>query len=191
MFLRRKVAAVARILTAVEAAAIEAATDPATAAQTDTDLAAIPAFYQSPKAHIWYELVKKHLFPKMASVTKLALQLQNAQDASRTSSWRSSSTFFEEEAQALKDRVWQACLDNNTAFLGNLSEAAYFIAKQKAQPFSTTGPAALLAYRELWLELGACPTPGLVRKRVEHKLGRKIAKSTWYETLGEIRELFD
>ena len=181
----------ARILTAAEAAAIETAVDPAVAAQTDADLAAISAFHQSPKALIWYKLVKKHVFPKMASVAKLALQLRNAQDVSRTSSWRSSSTFFEEEAQALKDRVWQACLGNKTAFLGNLSEAAYFIAKPKAQPFRTTRPAAVLAYRELWLELGACPTPGLVKKRVEQKLGHKISKSQWCETLGEIRQLFD
>ena len=128
----------ARILTAAEAAAIEAAVDPAVAAQTDADLAAISAFHQSPKALIWYKLVKKHVFPKMASVVKLALQLRNAQDVSRTSSWRSSSTFFQEEAQALKDRVWQACLDNNTAFLGNLSEAAYLLPSRRpslsAQP---------------------------------------------------------
>jgi hypothetical protein len=50
---------------------------------------------------------------------------------------------------------------------------------------------ALLAYRELWLELEACPTPDSLKERVERKLGRKISKSQWYETLGEIRQLSD
>ena len=68
MFLRRKVAAVARILTDAEAAV-----DPTVAAQAD-----IPAFCQSPKAPIWYELVKKHVFSKTTSVTKLAIQLNLA-----------------------------------------------------------------------------------------------------------------
>jgi hypothetical protein len=140
----------------------------------------ISAFHLSKKAPLWFKLMHEHVFPKMTSVTKLAIRLGNAQDVSR-----------QEDAQALKkDRVWQACLDNNTAFLGNLSDAAYFIARGKPQPFSATGT-ALLAYRELWLELGACPTPGLVKERVEQKLGRKISKSQWYETLGEIRQLFD
>ena len=122
----------------------------------------------------------EHVFSKTTKVTKLAIQLQNAQDVSR-----------QEDAHALKeDQVWQACLDNDTAFLGNLSEAAYFIANGEAQPFNMTGT-ALLAYWELWLELGACPTPGLVKERVERKLGRKISKSQWYKTLEKIRQLFD
>ena len=35
------------------------------------------------------------------------------------------------------------------------------------------------------------PTPGIIKERVEQKLKRKISKSQWYETLGEIRQLFD
>ena len=102
----------------------------------------ISAFHLSERASLWLKLMHEHVFSRMTSVTKLAVQLRNAQDVSR-----------QEEAQALKNQVWQACLDNTTAFLGNLSDAAYFIAKDKPQPFSTTGT-ALLAYRELWLELG-------------------------------------
>ena len=122
----------------------------------------------------------EHVFPKTTSITKLAMQLRNAQDVSR-----------QEDAQTLKkDQVWQACLDTNTALLRNLLDAAYFIVKGKPQSFSMTGT-ALLAYRELWLEFGACPTPGILKERVEQKLGRGVSESQWYETLGKIRQLFD
>ena len=185
-----------RILTAAEAAAIEAAVDPAVAARSDADLAAIPACCQSPKARIWYGLMHEHVFSKMTSVTKLAILLQNARLVDKqTSAGGSVPVSYRQDAQALKEEVeeeaWRSCLGNDTAFARKLLRARCFVTKGEAQPFRTTGT-ALLAYRELWLEqLGACPTRDLLKERVERKLERRISESQWYETLGEIRPLFD
>ena len=174
-----------RLLTVdATAEAIEADVDPGDAAQVNAALAAITAFQESPTSLIWYELVEKYVWPKTTTVTQLAVQLQNA----RPERW---------DAEDFKDQVWQACLDNDTAFLRSLSEAAYLVAKGEHPPLDTTG-AALEAYREEWLMLrrnssepeDPCPDPDDVKERVKQKLGRTISRSQWLQTLRKLRALF-
>jgi hypothetical protein len=190
VLLRRKVAAVARILTAAEAAAIEAAVDPAVAAQADTDLAAIPAFHMSKAALIWYELVKKHVFPKEGSIIDLALQRQfltlvETQDSSLVPGC------YLETARKIKTRATQAYLDNNSLLLRQLSEAAALVTEGKVSQPLDIAAVALLVFRELFLELGTRPTPCQVRTRVERRKGR-ISDYHWRQrTFKVIRPLFD
>jgi hypothetical protein len=91
----------------------------------------VSAFHLSEKANLWLKLMHEHVFSKMTGVTKLAVQLQAAKLV-ETIGKQDVPVSYKEEAQALKDRVWQAaCLDNDTAFLRNLLYAGYFIAKGK------------------------------------------------------------
>ena len=140
--------------------------------------------------------MREYVFPKITSVTKLAIRIQTAQLVDKRVFFADDVPLsYRQDAQALKEEVeeeaWKDCLGNDAAFACRLLRARRFIIEKEAQPFSVTGT-ALLAYRELWLELGECPTRDLFeKKRVEQKLGRGISESQWYETLGEIRPLFD
>ena len=174
----------ARILTAAEAAAIEAAVDPTIAAQTDADLAAIPAFCLSPKALIWYQLVKKHVFPKEDSAAELAVRLKISQLA-RSQDPSLVPAYYREVTKKTEDQVLQAYLDGDTALRRRLQRAA-----KGKKPVLDTTAVALLAYRELYLKLGKCPKFEQVQELVEQRKG-KFDPKTWGRVLEVMAPLFD
>jgi hypothetical protein len=181
---------VAHILIAAEAAAIEAAVDPTIAAQTDAGLAAIPAFCLSPKALIWYQLVKKHVFPKEDSAAGLAVrlkisQLVRAQDPSLAPA------YYREVAKKTENQVLRAYLDGDTALRRRLQRAA-----NGEKPALDALAVALLIYRELYLKHGKPPKFEQVQELIERRKKSvgdqgKFDPITWARVLKVMAPLFD
>ena len=172
----------ARLLSAAAAEAIEAGVDPALAAQTDAGLAAIPAFCLSPKALIWYQLVKKHVFPKEDSAAELAVrlkisQLVRPQDPSLVPA------YYREVTKKTENQVLRAYLDGDTALRRRLERAA-----KGKKPGLDSVTVALLAYRELYLKLGKSPTFKELQALVEQQ--RKLDPITWRRVRAVMAPLF-
>ncbi len=184
------IAAVTRILTAAEAAAIEGSVDPTVAARTDADLAAIPACCRSPKALIWYRLVAEHVFPKEDSAAGLAVglkirQLVRSQDPSLVPA------YYREVTKKTEEQVLRAYLDGDPALRRRLQRA-----RRGAKSVLDTPAKALLVYRELCLQDGKPPKFDAVQELVERRKKSasdkgKLDPITWARVLQVMAPLFD
>jgi hypothetical protein len=157
------------------------------------------AFRRSKDYIPWVELCVKYIFPKEDSVAGLAGRLTACQtlESQGPQLGEDLLPYYQEAASKLQDRIKEACLKNDSAFLRRLSEAADLIAEgKKGYVFLDVTGYALKAFGELWKELGHRPNRNQLRERVERLRKHdgfedpKISPRHWERALKDISPLF-
>jgi hypothetical protein len=147
--------------------------------EIEAALAKITPFHCSPKAEIWYRLLRKHAFPRWGSLKGVAILLAQ---------WREIGPKKPDEIFPIREKIADAYLRRDKGFIRKLGRA-----EKLKFPFEQfAAHSALLAYRELWLELGRCPTIQETRDRADalRKQSGLPKVADWWHTFDELKRLF-